>query len=55
MRQFDGDPANAYIIIRVFGVEERNNTGIKFLRDPWSLFLDRALDIRSETGVYKVY
>ncbi|KXX82783.1 hypothetical protein MMYC01_200766 [Madurella mycetomatis] len=55
MRQFDRDPNNAYIILRVFGVEERNDTGIKFLQDPWSLYMDQTLDIRSETGVYKVY
>ncbi|RYP37876.1 hypothetical protein DL767_002748 [Monosporascus sp. MG133] len=54
MRKFDGDPNNAYVLLRVFNMEEGNDPGIKFFRDPWSLYIGGILDFRSEAG-YKVY
>ncbi|RYP88497.1 hypothetical protein DL769_000264 [Monosporascus sp. CRB-8-3] len=54
MREFNGDPNNAYVLLRVFNMEEDNGPGIKFFRDPWSLYMGGILDFRSEEG-YKVY
>ena len=54
MRQFDGDLRNAYILLRVFDIEGDNSPNVKFFRDPWSLYLSRVLDFRSDQG-YKVY
>ncbi|RYO93890.1 hypothetical protein DL762_000845 [Monosporascus cannonballus] len=54
MREFDGDPNNAYVLLRVFNLEEDSDPGIKLFRDPWSLYMDGILDFRSEQG-YKVY
>ncbi|RYP69608.1 hypothetical protein DL770_008214 [Monosporascus sp. CRB-9-2] len=54
MREFDGDPNNTYVLLRVFNLEEGNNPGIKFFRDPWSLYMGGILNFRSEAG-YKVY
>ncbi|RYP11237.1 hypothetical protein DL764_000193 [Monosporascus ibericus] len=54
MRGFDGDANNGYVLLRVYNMEEGNEPGIKFFRDPWSLYMYRILDFRSEAG-YKVY
>ncbi|KAK7728665.1 hypothetical protein SLS63_006526 [Diaporthe eres] len=54
MREFNGTADNAYILIRVFDLDEGRNAGIKFFRDPWSLYTDGILDFRSDEG-YKVY
>lgn len=54
MREFNGTADNAYILIRVFDLDEGRNAGVKFFRDPWSLYTDGVLDFRSDEG-YKVY
>lgn len=54
MREFNGTADNAYILIRVFDLDEGKNAGVKFFRDPWSLYTDGVLDFRSDEG-YKVY
>ena len=54
MREFDGTANNAYILLRVFDLDEGRNTGVKFFCDPWSLYMDGVLDFRSDEG-YKVY
>ncbi|GAB1311860.1 hypothetical protein MFIFM68171_02070 [Madurella fahalii] len=54
MREFDGSADNAYILLRVFDLDDGRNTGVKFFRDPWSLYMDGVLDFRSDEG-YKVY
>lgn len=54
MRHFDGHVDNAYVLLRVFDLEGENSPNVKFFRDPWSLYLNRVLDFRSDQG-YKVY
>lgn len=54
MREFNGTADNAYILLRVFDLDDRRNAGVKFFRDPWSLYIDGLLDFRSDEG-YKVY
>lgn len=54
MRDFDGDPSNANVLLRVFGLEDGHSSRIKLFRDPWSLYKDRTLDFRSQEG-YRVY
>ena len=50
MRDFDGDPNDAYILVRVFNVDRGDEIGIKFFSNPWSLYIDRVLDFRSKEG-----
>ena len=54
MRQFDGDANNAYLLLRVFDLKEGKRPNIKFFKDLWSLYMDGALEFRSEHG-YTVY
>lgn len=54
MRLFDGDIANAYLLLRVFNLEDGSSPNIKFFRDLWSLYMDKVIDFRSDQG-YKVY
>ncbi|KAG8157080.1 hypothetical protein KVR01_013070 [Diaporthe batatas] len=54
MREFHGTAKDAYILLRVFNVEDSKNVGIKFFDDPWSLYMDNVLKFRSDQG-YKVY
>lgn len=53
MRAHDGDPDNAYILIRVFNIDGER-PGLKFYTKPWTLYMDGVLEFRSESG-YKVY
>ena len=54
MREFDDDPDNAYILIRVSGVES-DQPGLKLFVSPWRLYLDRVIDFRSELGYQVVH
>lgn len=54
MREFNGTADNAYILLRVFDLDDGRNAGVKFFRDPWSLYIDGVLNFRSDEG-YKVY
>ena len=54
MRRYDGDPNNAYILLRIFQLEEEDGPNIKFFRDPWSLYVNGNLYFRSKEG-YRVY
>lgn len=54
MREFDGTADNAYILLRVFNLDEGRDPGLKFFHDPWSLYMDGVLKFRSDEG-YKVY
>lgn len=54
MRDFHGTADNAYILLRVFDLDDGRNIGIKFFDDPWSLYMDDVLKFRSDQG-YKVY
>lgn len=54
MREFNGTAENAYILLRVYDLDDRRNPGIKFFRDPWSLYIDGILKFRSDEG-YEVY
>ncbi|KAK3385925.1 hypothetical protein B0H63DRAFT_560413 [Podospora didyma] len=54
MREFDGTADNAYILLRVFDLDDGRNAGVKFFRDPWSLYMGGVLNFRSDEG-YKVY
>ena len=52
MRGFHNDPDNAYILIRVFNIENEGR-GVKFFPDPWGLYMSRVLDFISKEG-YRV-
>ncbi|EWZ40986.1 hypothetical protein FOZG_06413 [Fusarium oxysporum Fo47] len=54
MRQYEGDLGNVYILIRVFQLEAEGGPSFRFFLNPWSLYLEGALDFRSNEG-YKVY
>jgi len=54
MRLFDKTPGDAYILLRVFNLEEGRETGVRFFRDPWSLFMNDVLKFRSDDG-YRVF
>lgn len=54
MRKFHGTAGDAYILLRVFNLDDGRNVDIKFFNDPWSLYLDGVLKFRSDQG-YKVY
>ncbi|KAK2690932.1 hypothetical protein QWA68_010794 [Fusarium oxysporum] len=54
MRQYEGDLGNVYILIRVFQLEAEGGPSFRFFLNPWSLYLEGALDFRSDEG-YKVY
>lgn len=54
MREFGGTANDAYILIRVFDLEEGKNPGLKFFHDPWSLYVGGVLNFKSDEG-YKVY
>jgi hypothetical protein len=53
MRACDGDPDNAYILIRVSNIDGER-PGVKFYASPWALYMDKVLEFKSEGG-YKVY
>ncbi len=50
MREFDGDPNNAYILVRVFNMGDERSAGVTFFREPWSLYMDNILYFNSENG-----
>ncbi|EWG44919.1 hypothetical protein FVEG_15755 [Fusarium verticillioides 7600] len=54
MRQYEGDLANVYILIRVFQMEAEGGPDFRLFVNPWSLYLTGALEFRSSEG-YKVY
>jgi hypothetical protein len=54
MRESDGTGDNAYILVRVFDLDDGRSTGVKFFRDPWSLHMEGVLNFRSDEG-YKVF
>ncbi|KAJ4030372.1 hypothetical protein NW753_013911 [Fusarium oxysporum] len=54
MRQYEGDLGNVYILIRVFQLEAEGGPSFRFFLNPWRLYLEGALDFRSNEG-YKVY
>lgn len=54
MREFNGTADNAYILLRVFDLDDGRNPGVKFFRDPWNLYIDGVFNFRSDEG-YKVY
>jgi len=54
MREFDGTAKDAYILLRVFNLDDGRDTAAKFFRDPWTLYMDGVLNFRSDEG-YKVY
>lgn len=54
MREFHGMADNAYILLRVFNLDDGVDVGVKFFDDPWSLYMNGALKFRSDEG-YKVY
>ncbi len=49
MRNYSADPANTYVLPRVYDIEGGQGD-IQFFPDPWGLFTDRVLDFRSEMG-----
>ncbi len=53
MRAYDGDPNSPYILIRVFNIDGER-PGVKFYVNPWTLYMDRVLEFRSDNG-YKVF
>jgi hypothetical protein len=53
MREFEHNPKNVYVLVRVYNLEE-SEPGIKLFRDPWGLFLNRTLSFKAEQG-YRVY
>jgi hypothetical protein len=54
MRQYEGNLSNAYILVRVFQIEAADGPSFRFFPNPWSLYMEGALDFRSNEG-YKVY
>lgn len=54
MREFNGTADNAYILLRVYDLDDGKTPGVKFFRDPWSLYIEGTLRFRSDEG-YKVY
>ncbi|RKK68400.1 hypothetical protein BFJ69_g13644 [Fusarium oxysporum] len=54
MRQYEGDLGNAYVLVRGFQLEAEGGPSFRLFLNPWSLYLEGALDFRSDQG-YKVY
>ena len=53
MRTYDGDPDNAYILLRVFDIDDED-TGLKIFPNPWSLYIAGVIDFKSAEG-YQAY
>ncbi len=53
MRACDGDPNNAYILLRVFNIDG-DRPGVKLYINPWRLYIGGVLKFTSENG-YKLY
>lgn len=53
MRRYQDDPDNMYILIQVGGVENLE-PAVKFMPNPWGLYIGGILDFKSEGG-YAVY
>ena len=56
MREYEQDPDNAYILVRIFQVE-RANPFIRLFPDPWALKLNNQLHFgkRRSDGSHPVY
>lgn len=54
MREFNGTAENAYVLLRVYDLHDGRSPGVKFFRDPWSLYIGGILNFRSDEG-YEVY
>ena len=53
MRSYEASTHDLYILIQVYNIEGKS-PGIKFMPNPWRLYMSGVLDFRSEGG-YKVY
>ncbi len=53
MRACDGDPNNAYILLRVFNIDG-DRPEVKLYINPWRLYMGGVLKFTSDNG-YKVY
>jgi len=54
MREFDRSANDAYILLRVFDLDVERKPGVKFFCNPWNLYMEGALNFRSDEG-YQVY
>ena len=54
MQDYDHKPNDAYILVRVFNVDD-DTPGVEYFVNPWSLFLEGVLDMMErDDGDYSV-